>query len=362
MASNLDYYEILGVDKDADAKTIKRAFLKKAQKLHPDVNDAPDAEDRFKEVNEAYSVLSDEQKRSNYDRFGDPNGPAGMGGGYPGDFFDLGDIFSTFFHGGAGGPAAQTEGDDKRVDLVISLEEAASGCTKTIEYPRLTICDDCAGTGLGEGGSVTTCSRCNGAGSVFVEQASIFGRMRTQTVCPECRGEGKTIDHPCEMCGGQGRTPDREKLEVKIPAGIRSGQSIRFAEKGDAGVRGDKTGDLYVRVAVRESEHFERDGNDLYCIEKISALEAICGCSFYIDGILADEKVNIVVPAGTQHATRLTFEGYGMPKMSSKDGERGNLICVVDVEIPNDLSASELKSLRKIAKAHKARIDGATSK
>lgn len=360
MASNLDYYEVLGVDKNADAKTIKRAFLKKAQKLHPDVNDAPDAEERFKEINEAYSVLSDEQKRANYDRYGDPNGPGGMPGYPMDDFFDLGSIFSSFFRGGAGGASPQTEGEDKRIDLVISLEEAASGCTKTIEYPRLSLCDDCGGTGLGEGGSLNTCATCHGSGAIFTEQASPFGRMRVQTVCPDCRGEGHTIEHPCETCGGQGRTPDREKLEVKIPAGIRSGQSIRFAEKGDMGLRGERAGDLYVRVAVKDSDRFERDGNDLYCIQKISALEAICGCSFDIDGILEDEKVRIDIPAGTQHATRLTFEGSGMPIMNK--GVRGNLVVVVDVEIPTDLSASELKSLRKIAKAHKARVDGATSK
>lgn len=365
MEAKIDYYEVLGVDHDADAKTIKRAFLKKARTLHPDVNKAPDAEERFKEVNEAYSVLSDEQKRANYDRYGDPDGPAGMGGVDMSDIFGgfgMDDILSSFFGGGAGaaGRAARTAGRDMGISLRITLEEAAAGCTKTVGYDRLAPCEDCGGTGAAEGGTVVTCNTCHGTGAVYTTQQSFFGRMQVQSVCPDCHGAGQSIDNPCETCDGQGRTPNHEKVNVKVPAGIHSGQSLKVANMGEAGVRGDKTGDLLVRIEIKASERFERQGDDLYCAEQISALEAMCGCAFTIDGILADEKVNVEIPAGTQHGSHIEIEGFGMPRMGS--GVRGNLIVVVDVLIPDDLSKDELKQLRKIGKAHKARIDGATSK
>lgn len=364
MEAKIDYYEVLGVDHDADAKTIKRAFLKKARSLHPDVNKAPDAEERFKEVNEAYSVLSDDQKRSNYDRYGDPDGPAGMGGVDISDIFGgfgMEDIFTSFFgHGASGGRGVSTAGRDMGISLRISLEEAAAGCTKTVSYDRLAPCEDCGGTGTAEGGSVVTCNTCHGSGTVFTTQQGFFGRMQVQNVCPDCQGSGQSIDSPCETCAGQGRTPNHEKVSVKVPAGIHSGQSLKVANMGEAGVRGDKTGDLLVRIEIKDSERFERQGDDLYCIEQISAIEAMCGCAFDIDGILADERIHVEVPAAVQHGTHIEIEGAGMPRMGS--GARGKLFVVVDIVVPDDLSKEELKQLRKIGKAHKARIDGATSK
>ena len=217
MAST-DYSAILGVERDADAKTIKRACLKKARVLHPDVNKEPDAEEKFKEVNEAYSVLSDERKRANYDRYGTAEGPGGFGSDYVdmsdifGGGFGINDIFDSFFGGGQGGGssrAARTRGRDMGITLRVTLEEAAAGCTKTIAYDRLAPCDDCGGTGVAEGGHVKTCDRCHGTGRVVEVQRTIFGQMQTQTTCPACQGSGKVVDKPCETCEGQGRTPSR---------------------------------------------------------------------------------------------------------------------------------------------------------
>ena len=242
-----DYYEVLGVDRGADAKTIKRAFLKRARKLHPDVSNDPDAEERFKEVNEAYSVLSDERKRANYDRFGTAEGPGGFGSDYVdmsdifGGGFGINDIFDSFFGGPAGRSSARqasTRGRDMGLTLHITLEEAAAGCKKSIAYERLAPCDDCGGTGVAEGGHEKECGRCHGMGVVREVQRTIFGQMQSQSVCPDCGGSGKVIDKPCETCDGQGRAPSRETVDIEIPAGIHSGQSLSVSGRGEAGVRG----------------------------------------------------------------------------------------------------------------------------
>ncbi len=350
LESKKDFYEVLGVAKDADAKTIKRAFLKLARKLHPDVSDDPDAEEKFKEVNEAYSVLSDDQKRANYDRYGDPNGPGGFGSDYVdvsdifgGSGFGFGDIFDSFFgggRGGAGGPSARTHGRDMGIHLQITLEEAAAGCTKTLAYERLAPCDDCGGTGAADGGHMTTCSRCHGTGRVVEVQRTIFGQMQTQSECPDCGGTGQVIDHPCETCGGQGRTPSREKVEVKIPAGIHSGQTVTIDGKGEAGLRGDTCGNLVVSVEIKPSERFERRGDDLYCTVKVDALQAILGTTVSVDGVMADEKVQIEVPAGCQFGQQVVAERRGMPRMGMI--ARGDLVAVVQVEIPTDLTKKQL--------------------
>ena len=356
MESKKNYYEVLGVDKDADARTIKRAFLKLARKLHPDVNKEPDAEERFKEVNEAYSVLSDDEKRSNYDRYGDPNGPGGFGSDYVdvsdifgGSGFGFGDIFDSFFGGSArsgSGSQARTRGRDMGIHLQVTLEEAAAGCTKTLSYERLAPCEDCNGTGAEDGGRMQTCSRCHGSGRVVEVQRTIFGQMQTQSTCPDCGGTGHVIDHPCETCGGQGRTPSREKVEVKIPAGIHSGQSVSVAGKGEAGLRGDTCGDLVVSVEIKPSERFERQGDDLYCTVKVDSLQAILGTKVVIDGIMEGEKVEGEVPAGCQFGQQVVVERRGMPRMGMI--ARGNLVAVVQVETPTDLTKKQLLSISAI--------------
>ena len=312
MDSKKDYYEVLGVPRDADAKTIKRAFLKKARVLHPDVSDDPNAEEKFKEVNQAYSVLSDERKRANYDRYGDENGPAGFGSDYVdmsdifnGSGFGINDIFDSFFGGGASGGsarAARTRGRDMGIRLTVTLAEAASGVTKTLAYDRLAPCDDCGGTGVAEGGHERTCDRCHGTGRVIEVQRTIFGQMQTQTTCPVCHGSGKVVDKPCETCEGQGRTPSRETVEVKVPAGVHSGQTIRIAGKGEAGVRGDASGDLVVSIEVAQDERFERQGDDLYTTVRVDALEAIVGTTVTVDGIMKDEAANTGSRSGSSAA------------------------------------------------------------
>ncbi len=343
-----DYYEVLGVARDADAKTIKRAFLKKARKLHPDVSDAPDAEERFKEVNEAYSVLSDDQKRSNYDRYGDPNGPAGFGSDYVdvsdifgGGGFGFGDIFDSFFGGSSskGGPA-RTRGRDMGIRLTITLEEAAAGCHKTVAYERLAPCEDCGGTGAAESGRARTCERCHGTGRVVEAQRTIFGQMQTQVTCPVCHGQGQVIDHPCETCDGQGRTPSREKVEVQVPAGIHSGQSLTVEGKGEAGVRADASGNLVVSVEVADNERFERHGDDLYCTVEVDSLQAIVGTTVTIDGIMEGERATVEVPAGCQFGQQVVVERRGMPRMGMI--ARGNLVVVVQVETPRNLTKKQV--------------------
>ena len=352
MDQKKDYYEVLGVDRSADQRTIKRAFLKLARSLHPDVNKEPDAEERFKEVNEAYSVLSDERKRSNYDQYGNPDGPGGFGSEYV-DMSDIfgggfGDIFESFFGGGAGrgAQAARTRGRDMGITLRISLAEAASGCTKTIAYDRLSPCDDCDGTGVADGGHETTCEHCHGTGQVVEVQRTIFGPMQSKGPCPVCHGSGRMIDHPCDTCQGEGRTPSHETVRVEIPAGVHSGQSIRVEARGEAGVRGDAAGDLVVSIQILENEGFERHGDDLYVVREIDALDAILGTVIRMNGILKGESIRVTIPQGCQYGQQVRVDGKGMPQLGT--GVRGDLIVVVEVKTPQDLTRQQLELLRSV--------------
>ena len=353
MASKKDYYEILGVDRNTDQRSIKRAFLKLARTLHPDVNKEPDAEERFKAVNEAYSVLSDERKRANYDQFGDPNGPGGFGSEYVdmsdifgGGFGGINDIFDSFFGGGGSARAARTRGRDMGIALRISLEEAAAGCAKTIAYDRLAPCDDCGGSGVAEGGKETACDRCHGTGRVTEVQRTVFGPMQSQMTCPVCHGSGRVVDNPCDTCQGEGRTPSHETVRVDIPAGIHSGQSIRVSGRGEAGVRGDESGDLVVTVQIAEHERFERQGDDLYAVTYIDAIDAMLGTTVHMDGILADEHIDVEIPAGCQYGQQIVVGNKGMPRLGATG--RGRLIAVVNVTTPDDLSEDDIATLREI--------------
>lgn len=357
MSDKRDYYEVLGVERDADARTIKRAFLKKAREVHPDVSDDPDAEMKFKEVNEAYSVLSDEQKRANYDRFGTADG---MGGSGYVDFSDIfggmgmDDIFSSFFGGGAAGGHAgrqqRRQGRDMAISLSVTLEEAAQGCTKTISYDRLAPCEDCHGTGLAEGAKEEPCKRCHGTGYVTQVQRSIFGQVQSSAPCPDCHGEGTVIDHPCDMCDGQGRTPTHEKLDIKVPAGISSGRQLRVSGYGEAGYRGAPVGDLIVSVEVERHDRFERHGDDLYLDLSVSMVQAALGCTVEVDGIMPDERVSVLVPAGSQPGALVTVEGRGMPRIGG-GGARGRLVARVKVVVPTELSAEARQALERYEEA-----------
>lgn len=357
-----DYYEVLGVDRDADAKTIKRAFLRLARKLHPDVSDDPDAEEKFKQVNEAYSVLSDERRRANYDRYGDADGPGGMGGSDYVDMsdifgggFGINDIFDQFFRGGSssGGARQRARGRDMGIRLEVSLEEAATGCTKRIAYDRLAPCDDCHGTGSADGkGASKQCPRCHGTGRVVETQRTIFGQMQSQRTCPDCGGTGSVVEHPCETCAGQGRTPSHETVSVEIPAGVQSGDTVTLEGMGEAGVRGERAGDLVVAVEVRDHDRFERAGDDLVVRVDVDALEAIVGTTKEVDGIIDGEVVKVEVPAGCQHGQQVSVEGAGMPR---RGGGRGRLVAVVAVRVPDDLTDKELREVRKIVRDRAAR-------
>lgn len=355
-----DLYEILGVSKDASESEIKKAFRRRARELHPDVNKAADAEDQFKELNEAYDVLSDPNKRAQYDRFGTIPGAAG--GGYGGgsgyvDFDDLfgggfggmGDIFSSFFggQGGQGGRPARKEGRDMGVGLRITLEEVARGVEKEIVYDRLAPCPDCKGTGLGENGKVVTCPECGGKGRVVSVQRTFLGDMQTATTCKKCNGTGSSIENPCPECEGQGRVPDRQRVTVKVPAGIRDGQQLRVGGFGEAGIQGAQAGDLIVTCRVQPHEFFERDGDDLHGRANISFIQAILGAEIEIDGIMPDEKVQVRIPAGCQNEQVVRVKGFGMPRL--KSDIRGSMYVHVNVVIPEKITKKQRELLEQLA-------------
>lgn len=355
-----DLYEILGVSKDASESEIKKAFRRRARELHPDVNKAADAEDQFKELNEAYDVVSDPNKRAQYDRFGTIPGAAG--GGYGGgsgyvDFDDLfgggfggmGDIFSSFFggQGGQGGRPARKEGRDMGVGLRITLEEVARGVEKEIVYDRLAPCPDCKGTGLGENGKVVTCPECGGKGRVVSVQRTFLGDMQTATTCKKCNGTGSSIENPCPECEGQGRVPDRQRVTVKVPAGIRDGQQLRVGGFGEAGIQGAQAGDLIVTCRVQPHEFFERDGDDLHGRANISFIQAILGAEIEIDGIMPDEKVQVRIPAGCQNEQVVRVKGFGMPRL--KSDIRGSMYVHVNVVIPEKITKKQRELLEKLA-------------
>lgn len=348
-----DLYQILGVERNATDAEIKRAFRHKARELHPDVNKSPNAEDEFKELNEAYEVLSDANKRAQYDRFGTIPGAAGSGPGYVdfedifGGFGGMGDIFSSFFGGAARSQQVRQEGRDMGLGITITLEQAASGISREIVYDRLAPCSDCDGTGIGEGGSEETCERCGGTGRVTTVQRTLFGDMQSSSPCPECEGTGKVVSGACAECQGQGRVPDRQKVSVDIPAGIRDGQQMRVPDLGEAGMRGADAGDLIVTVRIEPDEHFQRDGDDLHVLVDISMVQASLGARITVDGILEDEEVEVRVPEGTQTGDVIKVKGHGMPRLRSTS--RGNLFVHVDVKIPKKLNKKERALLEKLA-------------
>ncbi len=353
-----DYYEVLGVAHDATEEDVKKAFRHKARTLHPDVNKAPDAEERFKELNEAYDVLSDRGKRSQYDRFGSV--PGAGGGGYQsvdfddlfGGGFGMGDIFSTFFGGMGGGggnrrAAVRREGRDMGVGLRLTLEEVAAGVKKEIVYDRLAPCEDCHGTGAAAGGHMTDCATCHGTGRVVTVQRTILGDMQTATTCPSCGGAGSRIDNPCPECEGQGRVPDRQHVTVEVPAGIRDGQQLRLTGYGEAGLNGSPAGNLIVTVRIAEHEFFQREGDNLHTRASVSIAQASLGADIQVPGILPEELVDVHIPEGCQDDQIVRARSKGMPRFRSDN--RGDLLIHVDVVVPRNLTAAQRSLLEQLA-------------
>lgn len=353
-----DLYEVLGVSRSATDDEIKKAFRKQARKLHPDVNKSPTAEEEFKELNEAYDVLSDPNKRAYYDRTGTTPGAAGSspyGSGYVdfedifgGGFGGMGDIFSSFFSGmGANGASTRREGRDMGVGLRLTLEEVATGAKKEIVYDRLAPCQDCDGTGLGEGGRVVTCADCNGSGRVYSVQRTFLGDMRTTSTCSRCGGTGQSIENACPECEGQGRVPDRQRVTVEVPAGIRDSQQLRVTGFGEAGLRGATPGNLIVTCRIQNHDFFERDGDDLHAMATISMVQAALGAQIEVDGILPDEKVTVKIPEGCQNDQVIRVRGKGMPKFRSDI--RGDMYVHMNVAIPKKLTKSQRELLERLA-------------
>lgn len=353
-----DLYEVLGVPRDATEDDIKKAFRKQARKLHPDVNKSPNAEEEFKELNEAYDVLSDPQKRSAYDRFGTIPGAAGGGNPYGGGYVDfddifgggfggMGDIFSSFFSGMGGSAQVRREGRDMGVGLRLTLEEVATGVKKEIVYDRLAPCQDCDGTGLGEGGKEVSCPECGGSGRVVTVQRTFLGDMRTTSTCGSCGGTGRSIDNPCPECEGQGRVPDRQRVTVEVPAGIRDSQQLRVTGFGEAGLRGAAAGNLIVTCRIQPHDFFEREGDNLHARANISMVQAALGAEIEVDGIMPDEKVGVRIPEGCQNDQVIRVRGKGMPKFRSD--LRGDLFVHASVVIPKKLTKSQREMLEKLA-------------
>src|SRR3989338_387879 len=317
-----DYYETLGVSKDASKEEIKKAYKKLAKKYHPYLNkDDPNTAEKFKEINEAASVLGDEKKRTSYDKFGtaDANSQGFNGGGVDfndfasfSDSFDFGDIFDTFFGGGnnRGRRTGPRRGMDLEYNLDITLEEAAHGTEKLIIIPKLDTCEDCNGEGITDNSEVITCPACKGSGMFRRQQRTPFGIFQTTTTCESCRGQGKSIKNPCIKCHGSGRVKQNKKIKLSIPRGVDTGSRLRVRGEGEAGERGDNSGDLYVVMHVKENEIFQRDGNNLYIEIPISYAQACLGTE--IDVPTLDGSVSMTVPAGTQTHTMFRLRGKGV--------------------------------------------------
>ena len=356
MADKKDYYEVLGVEKGASEDELKRAYRKLAKQYHPDMNPGnAEAETKFKEVNEAYEVLSDPEKRDKYDRYGhaafDPSmgGGAGFGGfeGFGGGF-DFGDIFSSIFGGGGGRTARSSaiEGEDISVRVTISFEEAVFGCKKEISFARIEACGECSGTGAAKGTKPETCSTCNGTGSVRVKQNMGFGFMETQRACSNCRGTGKIVKTPCKNCNGKGFIKINKKMEVTIPAGIDSEQRIILRGQGSAGRNGGANGDLVILVRVLPHAIFERSGDNLYCEVPISFAEATLGAEIDIP-IIGGKTEKFTIPEGTQTDTSFTIRGKGVANVNTK--RRGDYILTVNVETPKNLTQKQKDLLSAFA-------------
>ncbi len=346
-----DFYEVLGVPRDADVQQIKKAYRALARRLHPDVNGHdPDAEEKFKEATEAYEVLCDAEKRRVYDAFGHSGlRGAGAGGGF-GGFNDISDIFETFFggdiFGGARGgrPRGPMPGDDLAVEIDIELEEAAFGVKKDVEVALLDVCPECEGAGSLDPSSIRTCHGCGGSGRVRTARRTAFGQFVQTTTCSVCRGQGEEITDPCPTCRGAGRAPRRKTLTVDIPAGIAHGQRIRLSGEGGAGERGGRRGDLYVHVAVAPHERFEREGDDIFYRQDLTMVQASLGATVRLPTLDGEEEVEF--SPGTQPGEVKVLRGRGVPHL--RRGGRGDMHVLVNVMVPRNLNERQREILQEL--------------
>jgi molecular chaperone DnaJ len=350
-----DYYELLGVGRDADADTLKRSYRRLARQYHPDVNKDPAAEERFKEIGRAYEILSDPQTRARYDQFGE----AGVSGGGAPDMGDVGgfaDLFETFFSGfggaAAGGPPRRRgprQGDDLRLDLNISFNEGVFGQERDVQIRHLETCSTCQGSGAKSGSGPTTCGTCAGAGQVRRATRTPFGSFTQVAPCPTCEGSGQVIADPCGDCGGQGVQQVRKKLRITIPAGVDSGTRLRVSGEGNAGQRGGPAGDLYVYLFVQAHEKLRRDGIHIHSDATVNYLQAILGDQIEVDTVDGPESIDI--PAGTQPGAVLTLTSKGVPKLGNPVA-RGNHLLTVRVQLPTKVSSHERDLLEQLAGHH----------
>lgn len=345
--SKKDYYEILGIAKGASEAEIKKAYRTMAKKYHPDVNKEADATEKFKEVQEAYEVLNDSTKRSQYDQFGhaafDQN--QGFGGG-AGGFDDFGDIFSSFFGGGGQrrNPNAPQRGQDRFMTLRVSFMDAVFGTEKTVTLTVDETCNTCHGSGAFSSKDVKSCGRCHGSGHVTTAQRTPFGTFQQEALCPDCQGKGKIISKACKDCNGAGFTKKKKDVDIKIPAGISSGQQLRVSGMGERGVNGGTQGDLYVEISVSSHKHFVRQGNDIRITVPISAVDATLGT--VIDVPTVDGDVALTIPAGTQPNTKFRLRDKGVPDLRS--GRKGDQYVEVKIEIPTKISKADREIYEKL--------------
>ncbi|MBQ8140093.1 MAG: molecular chaperone DnaJ [Clostridia bacterium] len=361
MSDKRDYYEVLGISKDADDAAIKKAYRTLAKKYHPDMNpDDKEAEAKFKEVNEAYAVLSDADKKAKYDQFGhdafDPSAGGGAGYGGFGDFGDISDIFGSFFGGGFGGgfggssrrANSPTRGEDVSARVSISFEEAVFGVKKDVSFSKIQKCPDCAGSGAAKGTQPQTCTSCGGSGQKRVTQRLGGMAFQSTTTCDACRGTGKIIKNPCQNCRGTGYIKINKKLAVSIPAGIDDGERIALRSQGCDGRNGGPAGDLIILVSVKPHNIFERDGYNLYCEVPITVAEATLGAEIDVPTLEGNQKFTI--PEGTQPGTRFTLRQKGVPYVNNS-GRRGDIIFTVNIEIPKGLNEKQREKMREFADA-----------
>jgi molecular chaperone DnaJ len=353
-----DYYQILGVSRDVDKDELKRAYRRLARKYHPDVNKEPGAEEKFKEINRAYEILSEPETRARYDRFGEA-GVGGAAGASGFDYSDMGgfaDIFETIFSGfggGVGTGAGQSRrrngpvrGDDLRLDLKLDFREAVFGGEKQIKIPHLESCQTCNGTGAKPGTGVKTCGTCGGSGQVRRATRTPFGSFAQVSACTTCNGTGQVIEEKCGTCHGAGRQQETKKLKITIPPGVDNGTRLRVSGEGDAGMRAGTPGDLYVYLFVESDKEFTREGVNIKSEITISYLQAILGCSLNVNTV--DGKEELTIPAGTQPNTVLTLENKGVPKLGNPVS-RGNHLITVKINIPTRINSEERELLEKLA-------------